>query len=109
MWASAIRQLAAARNAPRVAAAFNEHTIQLWDLHTAELRSQFNTVFEFGGHRVALNPTGELCVAAAWSMESVVVLPVTMPSPAPEFGIEQIFAGLNVFASPVRAKVSGVE
>ena len=68
MWASAIRQLAAARNAPRVAAAFNEHTIQLWDLHTAELRSQFNTVFEFVGHRVALNPTGGLCVAAAWSM-----------------------------------------
>ena len=28
--------------------------------------SQFNTVFESGGRRLALNPTGELCVTAAW-------------------------------------------
>jgi WD40 repeat protein len=66
MRGSAIRELVAAQNAPRVAAAFNQHTIQIWDLHAAELLSQFDTVFDSGGRRVTLNPTGDLCVAAAW-------------------------------------------
>jgi hypothetical protein len=65
--ASAIRELAAARNAPRIAAAFVERTIQVWDLRNSELLSEFDTVYDFGGgHRSALNPTGELCVAAGW-------------------------------------------
>jgi hypothetical protein len=65
--ASAIRELAAARNAPRLAAAFVEHTIQIWDLCGSGRLSEFNTVFGGGGHRVTLNPTGELCVAAGWT------------------------------------------
>lgn len=65
--ASAIRELAAARNAPRVAAAFVERTIQIWDLCKSACLSEFDTVYDFGGgHRSALNPTGETCVAAGW-------------------------------------------
>jgi hypothetical protein len=67
MTASAIRHLAAARMAPRVAEGLFKHTIQLWDLHTADRLSQFNTVLDYGGRRVVLNPTGELCVAATWT------------------------------------------
>src|SRR5262249_48495794 len=65
--ASAIRQLAAARSSPRVAAAFVEHTIQIWDLQSAERLSEFDTVFDFGGHRITLSPNGDICVAAGWT------------------------------------------
>ncbi len=66
MKASAIRHLAGAFNAPRVAAALFERTVQLWDGQTAQQISQFETVLSFGCHRLALSPSGEMCVAAAW-------------------------------------------
>jgi hypothetical protein len=66
MRGSAIRQLVAAQSAPRVAAAFVERRIQIWDLDSSEQLSEFNSIFEFGGHRVALNPSGDICVAASW-------------------------------------------
>ena len=65
--ASAIRQIASARCAPRVAAAFAERIIQIWDFSTLQPLSEFNTVFGFGGHRVTLNATGDVCVAAGWA------------------------------------------
>jgi hypothetical protein len=66
--ASAIRELAAARNVPRIAAAFNERTIQIWDLAKSERLSEFDSIFNFGGgDRLALSSTGESCVAAGWS------------------------------------------
>lgn len=68
MRASAIRQLAAAQSAARLAAAFVERTVQVWDLCSFERVSQFDTVYEFGGHRITLSPTGEACVAAARQM-----------------------------------------
>jgi hypothetical protein len=64
---SAIRQLAAARNAARLAAAFVERTIQIWDLERCEQLSEFDSVFDFGGHRVTLSPSGDICVAAGWT------------------------------------------
>jgi outer membrane protein assembly factor BamB len=68
---SAIRELAAARNAPRVAAAFFKRSAQIWDLRTFGRLSEFESVFDFGGgNRIALNPTGESCVAAGWTKGS---------------------------------------
>ena len=55
-----------AHKAPRVAAALFERTVQLWDVRTAQQLSQFETVFSFGGRRLALSPYGDLCVAAGW-------------------------------------------
>ena len=66
--ASAIRELSAAKNAPWIAAAFFEETIQIWDLATSEQISEFESVFSLGGgDRLTLHPEGETCVAAAWN------------------------------------------
>jgi hypothetical protein len=65
--ASAIRELAAARNAPRIAAAFFERTIQIWDLRSSKQMSEFDSVFASGGSRATLDPTGDVCVAAGWT------------------------------------------
>lgn len=67
MKGSAIRHLAAAGSARRIAAALFEHTIQIWDLHSGEQVQQFESVLSFGGRRLAMSPTGERCVAAAWA------------------------------------------
>jgi hypothetical protein len=65
--ASAIRELGVAGNAPRVAAALIERRIQVWDLRTLLRVSDFDSVFNSGGgHRSAMNPSGDICVAAGW-------------------------------------------
>jgi outer membrane protein assembly factor BamB len=67
MRASAIRELAASRDATKVAAAFFEKTVQIWDLKTRERRAEFETVFTFGGGgRLALDAAGQKCVTAGW-------------------------------------------
>jgi hypothetical protein len=66
MRASAIRHLATADTGMRVAAALFKHTVQIWDLTLAEKISEFNTVLDYGGRRLALSPNGESCIAAAW-------------------------------------------
>src|SRR5215467_4503045 len=66
MRASAIRYLAASRNSTRIAAALFEQKVQIWDLESRTAVREFDTVFSFGGHRLALDSLGERCVAAAW-------------------------------------------
>lgn len=67
MRASAIRCLAASQNSSRIAAALFEHKIQIWDLETRTMVNEFETVFSFGGNRLALDSFGERCVAAGWT------------------------------------------
>jgi len=49
-----------------VAAAFFERIVQMWNLATLEKSAEFETTLSFGGRRLALDPTGELCATAAW-------------------------------------------
>ena len=63
---SAIRQIAASRDGTRAAAAFFSSTVQIWDLDAAECATQFQSVLDFGGHRLDLSPDGSRCVVASW-------------------------------------------
>jgi hypothetical protein len=69
MIASAIRSLACGRESQVVAAAFVEKTVQIWEVVTCRLISQFDTVYDFGGEwgRLTMSPKGDRCVCAAWS------------------------------------------
>jgi outer membrane protein assembly factor BamB len=67
MRASAIRELAASSESTRVAAAFFERRVQIWDLTTRELVKEFETVFGFGGRRLTLDAAGQKCVTASWN------------------------------------------
>jgi WD40 repeat protein len=66
MKASAIRCLAASKKSARIAAALFERRIQIWDLESRTVVSDFDTVFSFGGNRLGLDSSGKRCVAAAW-------------------------------------------
>jgi hypothetical protein len=63
---SAIRTVVVASRAPVAVAASVEHLVQVWNWNSGERLSEFETVFEHGGHRLAINPTGSCCVAASW-------------------------------------------
>jgi hypothetical protein len=66
MRTSAIRTLTAAQRAPIIAAARFERSVQIWDVDTGQHISEFDTVFDYGGNRLALDPDGKVCVAASW-------------------------------------------
>jgi outer membrane protein assembly factor BamB len=66
-WASAINEMAASRASNRIAAAFLERTVQVWDIESASRLAEFDTVFSFGGPRIAIDASGERCVAAGWT------------------------------------------
>jgi WD40 repeat protein len=66
MRASAIRCMAASNRSSRLAAAFFERQVQIWDAEKAKCVNEFETVFSFGGPRLTLDPVGERCIAAAW-------------------------------------------
>lgn len=64
---SAIRELATSNASTRIAAAFFERTVQVWDVRSGEKTTEFETVFSFGGRRLAIDASGELCIAAGWT------------------------------------------
>lgn len=65
--ASAINEMAASSMSSRIAAALSYRTVQIWDLRSAERIAEFDTVFSFGGQRLAIGASGEHCVAAGWT------------------------------------------
>lgn len=65
--ASAINEMAASSASTRIAAALSERTVQIWDVRSAERIAEFDTVFSFGGRRITIDASGELCVAAGWT------------------------------------------
>ncbi|PYX54240.1 MAG: hypothetical protein DMG76_22510 [Acidobacteria bacterium] len=67
MRASAIRYLSTRRFSHRLAAAFWEKTVQIWDLDLREQVSQFDTGMTDSSNQLHLDPNGERGVAAAWS------------------------------------------
>lgn len=62
MLASAIRELAASKNSLSIAAAFFESTVQVWDVRTRTMTSQFPTLFCLGARNLALAPNAATLV-----------------------------------------------
>jgi hypothetical protein len=61
-----IRQLTSAASSTLVAAAFDTGIVQTWDVRTGQKISEFNTIYDWGGFRLALSRDGTLCAAASW-------------------------------------------
>jgi hypothetical protein len=61
-----IWHLDAAANSSRIALGWFESHVQIWDLHTAEQISQFESVLYPGGRRLAISRDGNFCFVAGW-------------------------------------------
>lgn len=66
MRVSRVQNLTAAADAPIVAAGLDDRTVQIWNWDIGERLAEFMTVFQDGGHRLALHHNGDICVAASW-------------------------------------------
>ncbi len=62
MVGSAIREMAAAHTVPLVCSAFDESTIQVWDLSIQQKTGEFTAWFAFGAQNLAVHPGGKFVV-----------------------------------------------
>jgi WD40 repeat protein len=65
---SAIRHLAAPYDGPRIAGAEFAYTVYVWDLNTRKRISVFESPLDFGGRRLAINPRGDICAVASYTL-----------------------------------------
>jgi hypothetical protein len=65
---SLIRYLSAPFDGPRVAAAEFECTVYILDLKARKRVSAFESAFDAGGSRIAMNPRGDMCAVASYRL-----------------------------------------
>ena len=63
---SAIRHLAILDEPAILAAAYFEKTVQIWSWKTREQLSQFDTIMDDGGRRLAMTDDGRICIAGSF-------------------------------------------
>jgi WD40 repeat protein len=68
---SAIRHLAASYGGNKFAAAEFEKTVSVWDLDRNQKVSQFDTIIDFGGNRLAISEDGNIVAAGAYRAKGV--------------------------------------
>jgi outer membrane protein assembly factor BamB len=71
MKASAIRHLATSRSGEIFAAAEFESVVSIWNLETETKQTEFQTVLDFGGDRLAIDKEGKRCVTAAYHVHGI--------------------------------------
>lgn len=81
MIASAIREMAAARNVPRISAAFYEGHVQIWDLDSQQIQGEFPIRFRNGSASLTMHPEGE-CIVAGFSAKRGGIIAYTSPEGA---------------------------
>jgi len=62
-----VHELSSARHKPIIAAAASKRAVAIWNGETGERLTEMDTVYGFGGGRLALSPDGTCCVAADYS------------------------------------------
>lgn len=65
MIGSEIREIVAARTVPVICAAFNETTVQIWDVAAQRRIGEFSARYSFGSRNLAMHPDGECIVTGA--------------------------------------------
>src|SRR5258708_6132927 len=68
---SAIRHLATSPSGNLIAAAEFKSRVSIWNLQTQVKLSEFETVLDFGGARLAIDEVGERCVAGAYRVHGI--------------------------------------
>ena len=66
-----MRHLAANDSTSRVAVAAFESDVAIWDVGTGQRITSFQTILDFGGRRLAVDPAGEFCVAGAYDRDGL--------------------------------------
>ncbi len=70
-YSSGIRDLAIARTGSTLAASEFEHIVHIYDIRSGRKCSQFDTVMDFGGRRLAITQDGSLCAVGAYHIHGI--------------------------------------
>ena len=73
MMGSAIREMAAARDAPKISAAFYEGHVQIWDLDSQRMEGEFSIRFRNGSASLTMHPKGDFIVAGLSAKRGTVI------------------------------------
>jgi len=77
---SLVRDLASARSAALVAAAEFENNVGVWDVKSGSCIAKLDTIYDFGGRRLALSNDGRFCFTASYGRSSVACYDVATAS-----------------------------
>ncbi|MFN3301144.1 MAG: YncE family protein, partial [Sediminibacterium sp.] len=66
-----IRHISTSFLGNRIALAEFENLVQIFDLNTLQVISEFNSVLSYGGKRIAIDEQGEICVCGAWQRHGI--------------------------------------
>jgi hypothetical protein len=61
-----IRHISTSNKGSRIALAEFEKVVQIFDILEKKMISEFETILDFGGRRVAINNNGEICICASY-------------------------------------------
>lgn len=68
---SRLVELYAPFDGPRLIGGYSDGRVAVCDVQSRQCVSAFDTIFEFGGHRLAIHPAGNVCAAASYDRKTV--------------------------------------
>ena len=66
-----IRQIATSFNGQTIALAEFEKRVQIFDINSLEVISEFDTILDFGGQRLAISEDGKICICGCWERHGI--------------------------------------
>jgi outer membrane protein assembly factor BamB len=66
-----IRHIATSFNSQTIALAEFKNRVQIFDIKTQKVISEFDTILDFGGQRLAISEDGQICICGCWERHGV--------------------------------------
>lgn len=66
-----IRHIATSFNGQTVALAEFEKRVQIFDIDTLQVLSEFDTILDFGGQRLVISENGHICICGCWERHGI--------------------------------------
>ena len=66
-----IRHIATSFNGQTIALAEFKKRVQIFDINSLEVISEFDTILDFGGRRLAISEDGKICICGCWERHGI--------------------------------------
>lgn len=66
-----IRHIATSFNGQTIALAEFERRVQIFDIYSLQVISEFDTILDYGGKRLAISEDGSICICGCWERQGI--------------------------------------
>lgn len=66
-----IRHIATSFSGQTIALAEFEKRVQIFDINSLQIMSEFDTILDFGGQRLAISEDGKICICGCWERHGI--------------------------------------